>query len=259
VLISLQSSSHTDVGPHRSTNQDSAFTSSWGAAVADGVGGGPAGDLASGAIIHRFAASLHAPLDAEELLTRLRVANWDLRAHVERDRSLAGMATTFTGIFPSRHGGLLLAHTGDSRAYRLRGGVLARQTRDDSVVQVLVDRGLMTPQEAAQHPQRNVITASLHGGEDDVIAIAEVAALPGDRWLLCSDGVSDYLADSELAALVDGSSAEDAAASVVRHALDAGSRDNVTAVVCDIVSADHGSPGTQFSGAALSDAFTVRP
>lgn len=259
MLICLQSASHSDIGPHRSTNQDSAFTSAWGAAVADGVGGGPAGDLASGAIIHRFAAGLHGPLDAEELLTRLRVANWDLRAHVERDSTLSGMATTFTGIFASRHGGLILAHTGDSRAYRLRRGVIARQTRDDSFVQELVDRGLMTPQEAAQHPQRNVITASLHGGEDDVIAIAEVTTLPGDRWLLCSDGVSDYVTDAELAALLKAPRPEDAAAAVVTHALRGGSRDNVTAVVCDVVSPDQADPATRFSGAALAEDFTVRP
>ena len=81
-------------------------------------------------------------LDADHLAVSVRTANWDLRAHVERDPALQGMATTFTGLFVSHAGTLLLAHTGDSRAYRLRDGVLTQQTRDDSLVQVLVDRGL---------------------------------------------------------------------------------------------------------------------
>lgn len=233
--VSLTAAAVSDIGAHRRVNQDAAFTASWGAAVADGVGGGPAGDLASAAFVHRLAAGRMGPLDAEHLAVSIRAANWDLRAHVERDPSLHGMATTFTGIFASRAGALLVAHTGDSRAYRLREGVFVQQTRDDSYVQALVDRGLMSEADAAVHPRRNLITASLSGGERDAATVAEHSAVPGDRWLLCSDGLSDYVPESVFGSLAMlHEDPYSAAAACVELALDAGTRDNVTVVVCDV-------------------------
>lgn len=92
--LRLISAAVSDVGAHRSVNQDAAFTASWGAAVADGVGGGPSGDLASAALIHRLVAGRVSVPDADALAVRIREANWDLRAHAERDRTLRGMATT---------------------------------------------------------------------------------------------------------------------------------------------------------------------
>ncbi len=235
----LRAAAVSDIGPHRSVNQDAAFTAPWGVAVADGVGGGPAGDLASAAFIHRLAAGRLGALDAEHLAVSVREANWDLRAHVERDPALSGMATTFTGLFVSRAGGLLLAHTGDSRAYRLRAGVFAQQTRDDSYVQALVDRGLVRAADAASHPRRNLITASLSGGERDAAVVLEHTAVAGDRWLLCSDGLSDYVPDAAFAAVVASyDDVERAAAACVSLALQAGTRDNVTVVVCDVVADD---------------------
>ncbi|MFE7844672.1 PP2C family protein-serine/threonine phosphatase [Microbacterium sp. NPDC057407] len=215
-------------------NQDAAFVAPWGCAVADGVGGGPAGDLASAALVHRLAAGRAGPVDAESLAVSVRAANWDLRAHVERDPSLHGMATTFTGLFVSDDDSLLLAHTGDSRAYVLRGGLLTQQTRDDSYVQVLIDRGLVAPDAAASHPRRNLITASLSGSERDGVVVAEHAASHGDRWVLCSDGLSDYLPQDAIAAAVRGGDAAEAASAAVSLALESGTRDNVTVVVCDV-------------------------
>ncbi|MBZ4486620.1 protein phosphatase 2C domain-containing protein [Microbacterium sp. cx-55] len=226
----------SDIGPHRASNQDAAFTASWGAAVADGVGGGPSGDLASAALVHRLVPGPMRITEPEELLARIREANWDLRAHVRRDPSLQGMATTFTGIFVTPDDRLLLAHTGDSRAYVLRHAQLLRQTRDDSYVQALVDSGLLAPEAAASHPRRNIITASLGGGEEDVVSVAEREAVVGDRWLLCSDGVSDYLDDEEIGlTLLRHRDVGSAAEALVALALDSGSRDNVTAVICDVV------------------------
>jgi serine/threonine protein phosphatase PrpC len=233
--VRLRAAAASDIGAYRSVNQDAAFTAPWGAAVADGVGGGPAGDLASAAFVHRLAAGRAGPLDAEHLAVSIRAANWDLRAHVERDPSLDGMATTFTGLLASRSGSLLLAHTGDSRAYRLRGGVLQQQTRDDSYVQALVDQGLVAAADAASHPRRNLITASLSGDEADAAVVVECEAVPGDRWLLCSDGLSDYVPDAEIRELLLAQEDPHAAAvACVAIALDAGSHDNITAVVCDV-------------------------
>jgi len=239
VPIRLRPAVVSDIGPHRASNQDAAFTASWGAAVADGVGGGPSGDLASAAIVHRLVPGPIRIGDPEQLLVRIREANWDLRAHVRRDPSLQGMATTFTGIFVAPDDRLLIAHTGDSRAYLLRHAQLERQTRDDSYVQALVDSGLLAPEAAASHPRRNLITASLGGGEEDVISVAERTPVVGDRWLLCSDGVSDYLDDEEIGlTLLRHRSVEDAASALVSLALASGSRDNVTAVVCDVEDGD---------------------
>lgn len=233
--IRLKPAVVSDIGPHRASNQDAAFTASWGAAVADGVGGGPSGDLASAALVHRLVPGPLRIDDPEELLVRIREANWDLRAHVRRDPSLQGMATTFTGIFVTPGDRLLLAHTGDSRAYVLRHAQLMRQTRDDSYVQALVDSGLLAPEAAASHPRRNIITASLGGGEEDVVSVAEREAVVGDRWLLCSDGVSDYLDDEDIGlTLLRHRDVAAAAAALVALALESGSRDNVTAVVCDV-------------------------
>ncbi|MEV4688087.1 PP2C family protein-serine/threonine phosphatase [Microbacterium sp. LWH3-1.2] len=250
----LRAAACSDIGPHRATNQDAAFTASWGVAVADGVGGGPAGDLASAAFVHRLAAGRLDGLEPLQLADAVRSANWDLRAHVERDPSLSGMATTFTGLFIAQGGGLLLAHTGDSRAYRLRDGELAQASRDDSLVQALVDRGIVSITDAASHPRRNIITASLSGAERDAAAVTAFDAQHGDRWLLCSDGLTDYVPDAEIRALLlEFPHAGTAVEACVAVALEAGSRDNVTVVVCDVVDADGiggGPTQTSFYGAA---------
>lgn len=251
--VRLRTAAVSDVGAYRAVNQDAAFAAPWGAAVADGVGGGPSGDLASAALVHRLVAGRMLLPDAEALAERIREANWDLRAHTERDESLRGMATTFTGIFVSRADRLLLAHAGDSRAYRLRDGALTRQTRDDSYVQALVDHGLLAPDAVASHPRRNLITASLGGAEADAAIVVDREAIAGDRWLLCSDGVTDYLPDEELqVVLITAPTPAAAAASLVALALEAGTRDNATAVVCDIeVTIDESSgQRTSFYGAA---------
>ena len=279
--LRLRAAAASDIGPHRSVNQDAAFTAPWGAAVADGVGGGPAGDLASAAFVHRLAAGRVGVLDADHLAETVRMANWDLRAHVQRDPALHGMATTFTGLFVAgwgsapnprladarrRTGTLLLAHTGDSRAYLLRDGTLTQQTRDDSYVQTLVDKGMMTAADAASHPRRNLITASLSGGERDSAVVVEYPPLEGDRWMLCSDGLSDYVPEQEFAELLRAhSDISDAAAACVALALDAGTRDNVTVVVCDVALEAPGFATATFRAdaeptfyGAAADRFTER-
>lgn len=191
--------------------------------------------------------------DADAFGSRLRGANEDLAAHVRRDPALAGMATTFTGLWLDRRGGLLLAHTGDSRAYLLRDGHLIRQTRDDSYVQNLVDLGIVREEDAMQHPRRNMITASLRGEDEDLIRVATRVPVLGDRWLLCSDGVSDYLPDDVIAQQLlsgTGRHAEELADALVSLALDAGSRDNVTAVICDVVEGVPGYEDPWWAGAA---------
>ncbi|WP_375384535.1 PP2C family protein-serine/threonine phosphatase [uncultured Microbacterium sp.] len=250
-MLRLRAAAASDAGTYRHVNQDAAFAATWGAGVADGVGGGPAGDLASAALVHRLVAGNGDIRDALHLAVRVREANWDVGAHARRDPALAGMATTFTGLFVGEKSELIVAHTGDSRGYRLRDGVLTRETRDDSYVQELVDRGLLSAADAASHPRRNIITASLHGGETDTVTVTEHDAFVGDRWMLCSDGVSDYVPEADLAGtLARSETVAHAAHALVRLALEAGSRDNVTAVVCDV---ERGAPDRdrpEFAGSA---------
>lgn len=250
-MIRLVAAGASDVGAHRAVNQDAAFTASWGAAVADGVGGGPSGDLASATLLHRLVAGSPVLLGPEQLAERIRLANWDLRARVDHDGALRGMATTFTGVFVGPDGMLLLAHAGDSRAYLLRDGVLHRATRDDSYVQALVDHGLLTPEEAKTHPQRNVIMSSFAGAESDHASVGIEDPVIGDRWMLCSDGLTDYVPESEVQTAIASGSPSEAARAAVALALGAGTRDNVTVLVCDVAEgAPQGEPATFYGSAA---------
>lgn len=253
MALSLSAGVCSDIGGYRDVNQDAAFVAPWGAGVADGVGGGPAGDLASAALVHRLVAGGDRVPDASALAVRIREANWDLGAHVRRDPALAGMATTLTAVWFSERGGLLLAHTGDSRAYLLRGGELIRQTRDDSFVQTLVERGLVRAEDAMTHPRRNIITASLRGEATDLVRVAVRYPVAGDRWMICSDGVSDYLPDDAIGEVLRAAlDPHTAAHELVSLALEAGSRDNVTAVVADVVEGAAAPRPVRFAGAAAA-------
>lgn len=259
MTLHLDTGIASDVGGYRDVNQDAAFVAPWGAGVADGVGGGPAGDLASAALLHRLVAGTSRVDDAEGLARRIRGANSDLGAHVRRDPALMGMATTFTGIWFALDGALLLAHTGDSRAYLLRGGHLIRQTRDDSFVQTLVDQGVVREEDAMRHPRRNIITASLRGDAADVVRVTERYAQRDDRWLLCSDDVSDYLPDEMISAVLRSvSDPQEAADLLVAAALDAGSRDNVTAVVADVTPGERDTHAAPDFGGAAAVRFSER-
>lgn len=233
----LESAAASASGP-RPSNQDSAFAAPWGAGVADGVGGGPAGDLASAAFVHRLVAGWHQSPDAEMLTERTLLANWDIAAHAHRDPRLAGMATTFTGLFVGHRDRLLLAHIGDSRAYSLRSGTMTRMTRDDSFVQALVDGGHVRAEDAMTHPHRNLITASMSGGPEDLPLVTWVEPHRDDRWLLCSDGLTDYVDDEAVREALRQEDREGAASQLVSLALDAGAADNVTVVVTDVVAGE---------------------
>ncbi|NYF16297.1 protein phosphatase [Microbacterium sp. AK009] len=257
MAIRLESVAASASGP-RPSNQDSAFAASWGAGVADGVGGGPAGDLASAAFVHRLVAGWHQSPDAEMLTERTLMANWDIAAHAHRDPRVAGMATTFTGLFVGHRDRLLLAHIGDSRAYSLRSGTMSRMTRDDSFVQALVDGGHVRAEDAMTHPHRNLITASMSGGPDDLPLVTWIDPRPDDRWLLCSDGLTDYVDDAAVSDVLGRDDREGAASELIGLALEAGAADNVTVVIADVIASDDAPARTTplFVGAA-AHRFTI--
>jgi protein phosphatase len=227
------------VGKIRSNNQDSGYAGSHLFLVADGMGGHAGGDVASAIAVTRIAETdreYTSPNDAEfALQAALLAANALLAETVFEHGELTGMGTTVSGIL--RVGNqVALAHIGDSRIYRFRGGVLEQITADHTFVQRLVDSGRITPEEAAVHPRRSVLMRVL--GDVDASPEIDTAVLdtqPGDRWLLCSDGLSSYVPEERIAAvLAAGGRTGDAADRLIKESLDQGAPDNVTVVLVDI-------------------------
>ena len=234
-----KSAAVSHVGKIRANNQDSGYAGTHLFVVADGMGGHAGGDVASAIAIKRVIetdkpfASAH---DAEfALQSALLAANSLITETVFEHPELTGMGTTVSAIL--RLGDkLAIAHIGDSRIYRFRSGRLEQISADHTFVQRLVDSGRITPEEAAVHPRRSVLMRVL--GDIDAspeIDTAVLDALPGDRWLLCSDGLSSYVSDDKIKAALKSAPDPDAAAHrLVKDSLDQGAPDNVTVVILDI-------------------------
>lgn len=234
-----RSAAVSHVGKIRANNQDSGYAGTQLFVVADGMGGHAGGDVASAIAIKRVVdvdKPFASPHDAEfALQSALLAANALIAETVFEHPELTGMGTTVSAIL--RLGDkLALAHIGDSRIYRYRSGKLEQITADHTFVQRLVDSGRITPEEAAVHPRRSVLMRVL----GDVDASPEIDTtvldtMPGDRWLLCSDGLSSYVSDDKIAASLKATADPDAAANrLVKDALDQGAPDNVTVVIVDI-------------------------
>jgi protein phosphatase len=257
VNIGLRYAARSDVGLVRANNQDSAYAGSHLLMVADGMGGHAGGDVASSLAVATFA-----PLDDEALgpddalaeLDRAMVAARD--AIVERSAAepdVAGMGTTVTAILRTENK-LAMAHIGDSRCYLMRDGELSQVTVDHTFVQHLVDIGRITPEEAEHHPQRSVVMKVLGDFDVDITPDLSVReAVPGDRWLLCSDGLSGFVsADTIAETLAEQTDVDACADLLVQLALRAGGGDNVTVIVADVVDLDEVA-----DGAAPTTAITV--
>jgi PPM family protein phosphatase len=233
----LHAASVSDAGRVRSNNEDSAHAGRRLLAVADGMGGMPAGELASDIVIQALA-----PLDGrthDDPLTALRhavdSANARIRKATESDRAQDGMGTTVTALLLSgdRIG---LLHVGDSRCYLFRDSVLTLLTRDDTFVQALVDQGVLSPEQARTHPRRSVVTQAVQGHDIEPTCRVLAPRLK-DRFLVCSDGLSDVVTDSDIATILGAChEPKQCARRLVSHALDAGGPDNVTVVVADVAS-----------------------
>jgi PPM family protein phosphatase len=247
----------TDLGLVRSNNEDALYAGQRLIAVADGIGGAPAGELASDLVIRALAAldrgpEPQAPLAA--LGAAIAEANREIGESTAGDLTRQGMGTTVTALLLAGDT-LALLHVGDSRGYLLRAGTLSRLTRDDTFVQALVDSGMITAADARAHPQRSIITQAVQGGDFEPTG-ALLTPLPGDRYLLCSDGLSDYVDDDMIAATLAGyPDPQLCAGQLVGLALRAGAPDNVTAVVSDVVPVEVG-PGPGVGEAGVTAAAT---
>lgn len=242
MTVEFRYAARSDVGLIRKTNQDSGYAGPNLLVLADGVGGSTGGDLASSIVVGHLA---HLDADthpAEDMLSLLRKALEDTRAElVDRatvDPKLESMGTTCIALMRSGNK-LAMVHVGDSRAYVLRDGVLTQVTSDHSFVQYLLDSGQITPEEAETHAKRNVILRVLSPTDIDGTPDESVReAVVGDRWLLCSDGLSGVVSkDTISAVLQDYADPHECADLLVELALRAGGPDNVTVVVADVVPA----------------------
>ncbi|WP_029136790.1 PP2C family protein-serine/threonine phosphatase [Nakamurella lactea] len=237
----------THVGLQKPNNEDSFHIGRGLLLVADGVGGSVAGEVASRTVVEVFAGVETASPDDDlyAILTdAVQRSTNSLLEQVEADPELEGMGTTATVMMWSGRR-IVFAQIGDSRAYYLQGGApggtlhsdqqpeLQQVTKDDSFVQHLVDQGLLAPDEAAHHPRRNVILKALNGSTVSP-SFSTFAPRIGDRYLLCSDGLSDYVEADEIREALLGTDAEPAADRLIELSLAAGAPDNVTVIIADI-------------------------
>jgi PPM family protein phosphatase len=256
--LTLRYAVRSDRGLVRTNNEDSVYAGPRLLAIADGMGGHAAGEVASKIVI-----GVLEPLDEDrpisDLISTLRAtvadANSALAESVQADLELEGMGTTLTAIrFADSR--IALVHVGDSRAYLVRDGQLSQITRDDTYVQSLVDAGQITAEEAASHPRKSVILRALTGAavEPDV-SIRETRI--GDRYLLCTDGLSDVVSSATLLDTLAVGSPHECADRLIELALRGGGPDNVTCIVADVVEQSDGDDRPVIAGAVTDPSSAV--
>jgi serine/threonine protein phosphatase PrpC len=250
MLRAVESICLSDTGLQRRENEDSAYAASPLFVVADGMGGAQAGEVASRIAIETFQSGLgDAGSPEQRLAERVQTANRQIYDRSRTETGREGMGTTLTAAYLD-DGQLAIAHVGDSRAYLFRDGQLSRLTQDHSLVDELVRRGKLTEEQAAEHPQRSIITRAL-GPEPDVeVDTFSYPVKPEDVLLLCSDGLTSMISEDAVAGVLGAAhSLEEAARTLIRKANDAGGRDNITVVLFRLeevaTGADGGGAGDQ--------------
>ena len=239
-MFDLHFAARSDVGLGSKTrNEDSAYAGPNLLLLCDGMGGHAGGDTASAIAVHHLSDLDHdfhrADEAGERLLQEVAAANAKLRAFQAEHPETEGMGTTCIAMVRCASS-LAIAHIGDSRAYRMQGGVLSQITHDHSFLQLLIDEGHLTEEEAWGHPQRSLITRVLSGRPEDEPDHGVMPLVQGDRYLLCSDGLSDYVRDETIAQILrETPTPDETAEALIDVARRAGTRDNVTVVVADVV------------------------
>lgn len=241
--LSLRFAAGSHKGMIREGNEDSGYAGPRLLAIADGMGGQAAGEVASSEVISTLV-TLDDDVPGSDILTSLghavQRANDQLRAMVEEDPQLEGMGTTLTALLWTGQR-LGLVHVGDSRAYLLRDGVLTQITQDHTWVQRLVDEGRITEEEATTHPQRSLLMRALGSGEhvEPDLSIREVRA--GDRYLICSDGLSGVVSHQTLEeTLASYQGPQETVQELIQLALRGGGPDNITVIIADVLDLDTG-------------------
>lgn len=242
--LTLNYAACSDRGLVRGNNEDSAYAGPRLLALADGMGGHAAGEVASTFMIQALQ-PLDTPLIEDPqhherletlLLTAMEEGNQNIAMHVDANPTLAGMGCTLSALL-FRGSEVGMCHVGDSRGYRLRDGVLQQITKDDTFVQSLVDQGKLAQEDVSSHPQRSLILKALTGRPVEP-TLETFEAQIGDRYLLCSDGLSDPVTPDTITEILKGYPPNQAARKLVEMALRGGGPDNVTVVVADVVEFD---------------------
>jgi PPM family protein phosphatase len=243
MLRAAETTCRTDPGRQRRDNEDNAFARAPVFVVADGMGGAQAGEVASRLAIEAFERGLpDAGTPEARLAERVREANRQIYERSLEARDRAGMGTTITAAYlDDAH--LAIAHVGDSRAYLYRKGSLTRLTQDHSLVEELVKQGKLTEEQAAEHPQRSIITRAL-GPEPEVeVDTSTVEVEPDDLLLLCSDGLTTMVPEERVAEILAGDGpVERVAQMLIDEANSAGGRDNITVVLLRLEEVTAGEP-----------------
>jgi protein phosphatase len=239
--LHFRASSRTDVGRVRERNEDSIFAGRHVFAVADGLGGHRAGEVASDIALESVRAldELEPKAAAAKLAEAVRTGNVSVHVRAQEDESLRGMGTTMTAVVVNKDTAHI-AHVGDSRCYLIRGDQITQLSRDHTLVARMVSEGRLTPEQAEAHPQRSVLTRAL--GADRTVDVDEtrITLLHGDRLLLCSDGLTVTLADDEIRDFVSGGAdLDEICGALIDAANDRGGPDNISVVVIDA----SGDPG----------------
>ncbi|HET9516964.1 MAG TPA: PP2C family serine/threonine-protein phosphatase [Actinoplanes sp.] len=259
MTLTLRYAAQSDRGLIRDGNQDSVYAGPRLLAVADGMGGMAAGDIASNIVIGAMA-PLDEDVPGDAMVDALRhavgTANQQLRDTVETNPHLEGMGTTLTAVLFSGSK-IGMVHIGDSRAYLLRQGEFAQITKDDTYVQMLVDEGRISAEEASSHPQRSLLTRALDGRDiDPEYSVRQV--LKGDRYLICSDGLSGVVSAETIGeTLKEYADPQQCVERLVQLALRGGGPDNITVVVADATDTDIVEAAPIVGGAAARDRGNV--
>jgi PPM family protein phosphatase len=262
MLRAAEATYRTDPGRQRRDNEDSAFVRAPLFVVADGMGGAQAGEVASRIAIEAFERSLPETGTPEaRLADRVREANRQIYERSLEERDRAGMGTTLTAAYLD-DARVTIAHVGDSRAYLFRDGSLRRLTQDHSLVEELVKQGKLTEEEAAEHPQRSIITRAL-GPEPEVeVDTLTVDVEPNDLLLLCSDGLTTMVSEERIAEiLASAESLDRIAQELIDEANREGGRDNITVILLrleEVGAAEPDVPGAA-DGVAEHDTFVSAP
>lgn len=238
-MLRLSGVAVSHVGLVRDHNEDSGFLGPSCMVVADGVGGGAAGEVASATAAYAVSALALARPAAEPvtLLERaVRLAQEQVRSGALRDRSRAGMATTLTAVLTDGQR-FALAHVGDSRGYVFRDEHLTRVTEDHTYVQRLVDEGSLSEARAPEHPMRHVVLRAVNGTPSETGDVGGLGLVGGDRVLLATDGLTDLVPEARIEALLARHPDDAAAEALLDAALVAGGRDNVTVLLATVVDA----------------------
>lgn len=254
--LSFATAARSAVGLVRKGNEDSALTSPNVIAVADGMGGHAAGEVASKIAISKLAEIIkvitHDEIDsdsADDLFAQsLEDIDGEIRKESQENPQLSGMGTTLTSLFVAQ-AKIALLHIGDSRAYRLRGNSFEQLSVDHTVIQELLKQGAISEADVATHPQRSVLTQVLMG---EGVSHAPLLILEGkvkDRYLVCSDGLSGVLSEKEIKSLIKGKERKDAVDALVDATYINGAPDNVTVIIADLVESEADSETVKIGAA----------